>query len=417
MRTTMMNLGAVASAALLLAVCCETSLAFQQQQRRIPAIVGRSGSLPFLSSSSSSSSSTSRQRRSSLQILHVATNSHNDFCNQKNHTNAVSAVTSAFSLPEAVRDSSSASSRATTTTISTTPTQEEATTSSINNTINKDTKTRFIRLAHLLSFHSGILNAIFLAGLLGRSQAVGPVTDSWSKLGTALACGDTEKASFVARILLSFGVGSMMTGVLMSTTTVNGVNDVNGVNGVKAGASSSSVDIMTERTKPLLLAGTLVAISATLVARAVALGNPIPVLAFQCVSAANGLQNSFSSSWSQSVCRTSHMTGTYTDLCRMVGTYLKRQCGSGTNGNGNNAAQRQKLRTYTGLIVTFWLGGYLGSLVTKTAADVVWALRWSSVCYLMTGMPFGRLYQGMSRKRRQWMLLRQRRKKRLLKKD
>jgi len=73
-------------------------------------------------------------------------------------------------------------------------------------------KTRSLYFMQGLAFNSGFLNGIFLSGIFGRVQAVGPVTDSWTKNAVAFANGDVSRALFVVAVLLSFSMGAFTNG-------------------------------------------------------------------------------------------------------------------------------------------------------------------------------------------------------------
>lgn len=69
---------------------------------------------------------------------------------------------------------------------------------------------------------------------------------------------------------------------------------------------------------------------------------------FFFVAAANGIQNGISSMYSANLIRTTHLTGTTTDIGLFVGQWLR--------GNLNNV---WKLQILTGLAISFWCGSFV----------------------------------------------------------
>lgn len=215
---------------------------------------------------------------------------------------------------------------------------------------------RSVRFSWLLSLNSGVLNGVFLSGILGKVQACGPVTDSWTKNALCLATGDMGKAAFIAQVLVSFSLGAFIVGLI---NPKQGLYD------------------LTSRKKPLALAGLAMAASATLCYTAFAAGatKAIP-LAFFLVSMANGMQNSFSSFATANMCRTSHMTGTTTDLATIIASCLR-----------GNTEKKYRIRVYSGLIAFFWAGGFIGTRWTNTLGKAAIVLASSSAFYLLSAIP------------------------------
>lgn len=220
-------------------------------------------------------------------------------------------------------------------------------------------KERFILFSHFLALNSGFLNGVFLSGIMGKVQAVGPVTDSWTKLGIGMSIGDVSKAAFVVKVLLSFSSGALVAGLLNPRPDLFDLS---------------------ARKRPLLINGGLMAIATYLVATAAKTASEVPNLAFLLVSAANGMQNSYSSTLSQNLCRTSHFTGTTTDLCTYVGQTMR----------GNTASQF-KIPIYSGMVAMFWFGGLMGARFTTDLFAAATCLSLSSLFYLTSSVPYGKL--------------------------
>ncbi|KAL3906962.1 MAG: hypothetical protein SGARI_003763 [Bacillariaceae sp.] len=75
---------------------------------------------------------------------------------------------------------------------------------------------------------------------------------------------------------------------------------------------------------------------------------------FYFVAAANGIQNGISSMYSSNLIRTTHLTGTTTDIGLFIGQRLR--------GNKTNV---WKLRILIGLALSFWMGGFLAFFAVK----------------------------------------------------
>lgn len=221
----------------------------------------------------------------------------------------------------------------------------------------KKNKKNSVLLCTTLALNSGILNGLFLSGILGKVQAVGPVTDSWTKSAVGLAHGDITKAIFIAKVLLSFAGGAIAQGLFNPKMT--------------------PFDISPKvRTKPFLLGSSMMALSSYLVYSAFKAGTAVPQIAFFLVCATQGMQNSFSSFLTQNLCRTSHFTGTTTDLFTIIAQVLR----------GNNA-MKFKIPIYSGLTAMFFTGGFLGVRWTKGFKEAAIILAMSSAWYFLASLP------------------------------
>jgi len=86
------------------------------------------------------------------------------------------------------------------------------------------------------------------------------------------------------------------------------------------------------------------------------------------LAAAMGLQNAMVTSWSGAVLRTTHMTGTATDLGsslgRIISRWVRRRCLLGEYSNEDwdqHMADRKKLILMTCLLISFIAGGVVGA--------------------------------------------------------
>ena len=135
----------------------------------------------------------------------------------------------------------------------------------------------------------------------------------------------------------------------------------------------------------MLIAGCWMTMATLLVAKAAAAAATagkaattavVPSVVFFLVCATNGLQNSFSSFVTANMCRTSHFTGTTTDLATIMA-----QCIRG------NTTKQDRIPIYSGLIFLFWLGGVLGTRWTRSLQDATICLGFSSCLYLLSSIP------------------------------
>jgi len=211
-----------------------------------------------------------------------------------------------------------------------------------------------VMFSQLLALNAGMLNGIFLSGIMGRKQAVGPVTDSWTKFGLAICEGNIQNVVFIASVLCSFGLGGLLVGLANPDTDVYDLE---------------------KRRRPLLMAASVLATATVFAAKAASTGGvaSIPRQVFFLVSMANGMQNSFTSTLTQHWCRSTHMTGTTTDLFTIIGQVLR--------GNTKN---RFKIPIYAGCLSMFALGGILAGTFATNLSRVVACLTMSTSLYLIS---------------------------------
>jgi uncharacterized membrane protein YoaK (UPF0700 family) len=175
--------------------------------------------------------------------------------------------------------------------------------------------------AAILAFVAGHCNAI---GLLGfEHQSVSHVTGVVSQFGVSLF-GDAVHALHLFFVITSFFAGAVLSGVIVQDSTLR--------LGRRYGLA-------------LLVESALLGIAVVLLSQQSSVGD-------YCVSCACGLQNAMVSTFSGAVVRTTHLTGTVTDLGILVGHKMRRLPVDGR-------------RIELALIV---LGGFLVGTLTGTAA-------------------------------------------------
>lgn len=168
---------------------------------------------------------------------------------------------------------------------------------------------------------AGFVNAI---GLLGfRHQSVSHLTGTSTFLSLEIAKLDTTEALHLFVVMLSFVLGAAFSGVLIGNTAL------------KLGRRYSVA---------LLVESALLFLSMLLLARDMHAGQYL-------ASAACGLQNAMTSTYSGAVIRTTHVSGLFTDLGIALGLRLRGQ-----------PADRRKIILYATLIAGFVVGGIVGAL-------------------------------------------------------
>jgi hypothetical protein len=188
----------------------------------------------------------------------------------------------------------------------------------------------------LLASISGFVNGACLSGFWSNSQATAAVTGSWTNSALSLAGEKTGLFLLHSKYILSFIGGSTLGGLFVPRPVPF---EINNPKGVAFGFGFSSV---------FLFAAAL-------------LGNTSRIVGanFLCLClAANGIQNSLTSSLTSNLCRTTHFSGISSD----IGTFLG-QC---LRGNRENS---QKLKVFPLLGLSFWTGGFASYPLTKSFAS------------------------------------------------
>lgn len=172
-----------------------------------------------------------------------------------------------------------------------------------------------------LAFIAGSVNAIALIGF--NHQGVSHLTGSSSLLSVELAAGNLASAGHLLAILVSFLAGAAISGFVI------------GDESLKLGRRYS---------------GALVGVSLLLLLSMYFL-NEGSTLGHYLASAACGLQNAMTSTYSGAAIRTTHVTGLFTDIGITLGLWFRGQ-----------RIDRRRITLYSTLIAGFLLGGVFGAL-------------------------------------------------------
>jgi len=181
---------------------------------------------------------------------------------------------------------------------------------------------RWVKLGGVsLAMLAGCVNAI---GLLGFShQAVSHVTGTVSLLSLAVINHDLSVASHLFFILISFTLGAILSGLLIANTAFRV--------GKRYGFA-------------LFIEGIFIYVAMCYLNNGSQVGH-------YWVSAACGLQNAMISTYSGALIRTTHMSGLFTDIGVMIGSYFR-----------GHPLDRKRVNLYLLLIMGFMFGGVIGSL-------------------------------------------------------
>ena len=172
-----------------------------------------------------------------------------------------------------------------------------------------------------LAFIAGGVNAIALIGF--NHQGVSHLTGSSSMFSVELAAGHFSSAYHLLVIILSFLIGAAVSGFVI------------GDESLKLG-----------RRYGVALIG-----EAVLLLLAMALLNRGSALGHYLASAACGLQNAMTSTYSGAVVRTTHVTGLFTDIGITIGLWFR-----------GKQPDKRRIVLYGTLISGFIVGGIVGAM-------------------------------------------------------
>ncbi|NLU69019.1 YoaK family protein [Streptomyces sp. HNM0574] len=204
---------------------------------------------------------------------------------------------------------------------------------------------RFILItAALLAAIAGFVNSVFLTSLI---YPVSHVTGSLSQSGMSVVAEGSGELGSLVTILLAFFAGGVAAGVLLGSQPP--------ATGRRFGLA-------------------LLAEAALLGAASLVVSREHLIWAVAAAAAACGLQNGMFSNYRGMVLRTSHMTGTLTDLGVLVGSGRYRR------------VQAWRGLLLTASLLTFVAGGIVGACQAST--DGLTALRIPALCCAVLGLGY-----------------------------
>uniref|UniRef100_A0A7S0ASH8 DUF1275 domain-containing protein n=1 Tax=Minutocellus polymorphus TaxID=265543 RepID=A0A7S0ASH8_9STRA len=201
-----------------------------------------------------------------------------------------------------------------------------------------------------LAFNSGFINGACLSGILSSDstkQAAAAVTGAWTNSALGVASGNYDQAKFNAKCLGSYFSGSLVASLI----------NPNPVPFEVGGA---------DKVSPAFLIGSLLMYASSSVAKKSG-GSDTSFIYLAAVAC--GIQNSITSVLTQNLVRSAHFSGITSD----IGTFL----GQALRGNKQNV---EKLRVFTLLAASFWIGGLVSFSATTTYASST--LLFSSALFL-----------------------------------
>jgi uncharacterized membrane protein YoaK (UPF0700 family) len=172
----------------------------------------------------------------------------------------------------------------------------------------------------LLAFIAGIINA---SGFLGvQHQGITHLTGTTTLLGIAIGHGDIPLVAHFAALIGAFMVGCVISGLIIQDSTL------------RLGRRYGVV---------MVLESLLLVAAVPLLARGVVAGDYL-------ASAACGLQNAMVSTYSGAVLRTTHFSGTLTDLGIFLGHRLR-----------GLPVDARRIRMLIALVIAFLVGAVVGT--------------------------------------------------------
>lgn len=187
----------------------------------------------------------------------------------------------------------------------------------------------------LLAFNSGFSNGACLSGFLlksNRRQSVSAFTGAYTGSALLLADGHTTRFGFQACMILSFMFGACLSGIITPKAVQYRIEPTYG---------------------PTFFIGGIFLLTASILA-AVDHDMEADDFVFYLTAIANGMQNGLSSLYSGNLIRSSHLTGTSTDIALFTGQLLR--------GNNTN---NWKLIVLVALAASFWTGGFVSFYATQ----------------------------------------------------
>jgi uncharacterized membrane protein YoaK (UPF0700 family) len=176
--------------------------------------------------------------------------------------------------------------------------------------------------AFILAMVAGYVNVV---GLLGfEHQSVSHLSGTATLFGASLINAPLNKSLILFGVLISFLIGSVISGWLLHAPTL------------KLGRHYDTA---------LVIEFGLLIITAYLLTHGKPYGHFF-------ASAACGLQNAMATTYSNAIIRTTHITGIFTDLGIMFGSFLRGE-----------PLDSRKLKLFICIILGFILGGVLGAVM------------------------------------------------------
>jgi uncharacterized membrane protein YoaK (UPF0700 family) len=195
-----------------------------------------------------------------------------------------------------------------------------------------------VGMGMVLALNSGLINGVTLSGLLseGTKQASAAVTGAWTNSALGAAGGISSQFMFNFKCILAYFSGSVISGFVTPEPKAFEINVPQAV--------------------------TLFGIGASLLAGATFLAGKTNINHLFLCCIATGIQNSFTSTSTANLARTTHFTGITSDMGTFVGQIL-----------GGNKANAARLRSVFMIALSFWTGGFFSYGLTQKFGNMVLA--------------------------------------------
>jgi len=194
--------------------------------------------------------------------------------------------------------------------------------------VRSTTEAHFVLLIGLLlSLNAGYINGLCLSGILSesgsRQQGVSAFTGTYTQSGLALGMGEVKLFGFEFGLILSFVGGATISGAMNPKAIPHRLAPSYGPNFILGSVCMIVSAIMGEL-------------------------NPHGRTLYYFAAIAMGIQNGMTSLYSANLIRTTHLTGTSTDIGLILGQLMR--------GEMKNM---WKLKVLVGLASSFWLGSFI----------------------------------------------------------
>ena len=200
----------------------------------------------------------------------------------------------------------------------------------------------------ILAFNAGFVNGCTFLSLMNKGKFVSHVTGTSTKVGVFLANNNSEDTLVSFGIIFSFCFGAMISGGYLSSSTFS--------LGLEYG--------------PLLILGSILFLLSSMLLTYL----PNTYLGFYAAAMACGLQNALTTSYSGNIIRTTHMTGTVTDIGVILGKVMFK----------GEFQDLWKLKILIPLFTSFILGGVISFYIFQKIGDLAICL--SSAFFLGVGI-------------------------------
>lgn len=188
----------------------------------------------------------------------------------------------------------------------------------------KVSKVATVCCAMVLASTAGLMNGACLSGLVsGAKQATTAVTGSLTTSATGIPSGNFDQFVIGTKCILSYMGGSAIAGSLVPRP------------------------VAYEMKNPANFAFALTCAAGMLVTSSMQAGKGASSYLWLSL-AASGIQNSLTSTFSANLCRTSHFSGTTSDIGTLIGQLVR-----------GNLESLPKLKVLCLLFASFWAGGFL----------------------------------------------------------